>query len=61
MPVLVFVLLLEGKANLKGCGTLTLPSDESIESAPADVKARFFALKSIAVVEGTRLRGRLEG
>ena len=36
----VFVRLLEGKANLKNTGAITLPSLDDIERAPADLKER---------------------
>ena len=40
MGMRVFVLLLEGKANLKHTGAITLPSLDDIERAPADLKER---------------------
>ena len=43
----VFVLLLEGKANLKHTGAITLPSDDDIEQAPADLKERLLAIESV--------------
>ena len=43
----VFVLLLEGNANLKDTGAITLPSDDDIEQAPADLKERLLAIESV--------------
>ena len=43
----LLVLLLEGKANLKDTGTITLPSPDVIDQAPADLKERFDATESI--------------
>ena len=42
----VFVRLLENKANLKNTGTISLPSPDDIEQAPADLKERFDAIES---------------
>ena len=47
MPPLVFVLLLEGKANLKDCRTVTMPSAEAMAQASPDVIARFQAIKEV--------------
>ena len=41
------MLLLEGKANFKGCGTLNLPSSVSIQQAPPDVVKRLHAITSV--------------
>ena len=43
----LFVLLLEGKANLKDTGAIALPSDDGIEQAPADLKERLLAIESV--------------
>ena len=43
----VFVLLIEGKANLKDTGAITLPSSWDIERAPADLKERFDTIESV--------------
>ena len=43
----VFVLLIEGKANLKDTGAITLPSPDDIEQAPAELKERFDAIESV--------------
>ena len=53
MPVLVFVLLLEGKANLKGCGTLTCSSDDDIAHAPTLLTDRLKAIKKVDLREDT--------
>ena len=45
MPVMMFVLLLEGKANMKGCGTLSLPSRADIDSAPVMITDRLSSIK----------------
>ena len=47
VPPVLFVLLLEGKANLKGCGTVTMPSAEAMAQASPDVIARFQAIKEV--------------
>ena len=47
MPPHVFVLLLEGKADLKGCGTVTMPSAEAMAQASPDVINRFQAIKKV--------------
>ena len=41
LPPLALVLLLEGKANLNGIGSLKLPSSSSIHLAPSDIFERF--------------------
>ena len=47
MSPLVFVLLLEGKANLKGCGTLELPSSDAMNQSSPDVIDRLHAIKEV--------------
>ena len=47
MPPHVFVLLLEGKANLMECGTVTMPSAEAMAQASPDVINRFQAIKVV--------------
>ena len=47
MSPLVFVLLLEGKANLKGCDTLELPSSDAMNQASPDVIDRLHAIKEV--------------
>ena len=51
MPPLIFVLLLEGKANLRDCGEVTMPSSEMMAQAPPDV------IKRIESVEAVDLSG----
>ena len=58
----VLVLLFEGKANLKNTGAITLPSHDVIEQAPADLKERLVAIKSVDLSDGYRnLRGGIDG
>ena len=47
MPIICFLLLLEGKADFKGCGTLLLPSHKAFEQASSDVTERLSAIKSV--------------
>ena len=47
MPPILFVLLCEGKANFEGCGTLTLPSSEAMQQAPASVHDRLDAIEKV--------------
>ena len=47
MPPHIFVLLLEGKANFKGCGTVIMPSAEAMAQASPDVIDRFQAIKKV--------------
>ena len=47
MSPLVFVLILEGKANLKGCDTLELPSSDAMNQASPDVIDRLHAIKVV--------------
>ena len=47
MPIICFLLLLEGKADFKGCGTLLLPSHKAFEQASSDVMERLSAIKSV--------------
>ena len=47
MSPLVFVLLLEGKANLMGCDTLELPSSDAMNQASPDVIDRLHAIKEV--------------
>ena len=54
----LFVLLLEGKANLKDTGTITLPPADVMEQAPADLKERFDAIESIDLSGLANLEGR---
>ena len=47
IPPLIFVLLLEGKANLRDCGQFTMPSSEAMAQAPPDVITRFESVKEV--------------
>ena len=58
MSPLIFVLLLEGKANLKGCGTVTMPSAEDMAQAPADVIERFQTVKTVDLNGMSNLAGK---
>ena len=57
----VLVLLFEGKANLKNTGAITLPSDDVIEQAPADLKERLVAIKSVNLKGYENLEGGIDG
>ena len=58
MPPVLFVLLLEGKADyLKECGTVTMPSAEAMAQASPDVIARFQAIKEVNLSGMTNLAG----
>ena len=57
MPPLVFVLLLEGKANLKNCGTVTMPSAEAMAQASPDIIKRFQAIKKVDLNGMSNLAG----
>ena len=52
LSVRLFVLLLEGKANFEGTGTITMPSADAIEHAPADLKQRLLAIESVDLSSG---------
>ena len=58
MGMRVFLLLLKGKANFEGTGTITLPSDDDIKQAPADLKERFNAIESFDLSGLKNLEGR---
>ena len=58
LPVRLLVLLLEGKANFKGTGTITLPTADVIEPAPADLKERINAIESVDLSGYRNLEGR---
>ena len=49
------------KANLKNIGAMTLPSDDVIEQAPADLKERLVAIKSVDLSGYTNLEGGIDG
>ena len=57
----VLVLLFEGKANLRNTGAITLPSHDVIEQAPADLKERLVAIKSVDLSGYTNLEGGIDG
>ena len=58
LPMRLFVLLFEGKANLKNTGPITLPwSLAHIEQAPADLKERFDAIEFFDL-SGVNIQGR---
>ena len=51
MAPVVFAMLLEDEIDLKGFGTLSMPSQDAIEQAPSDVVDRLRAIKSIDLTE----------
>ena len=53
MSPLVFVLVLEGKANLRGCEGIELPSRDAMNKAPSDVIDRLNAIESVDLREQT--------
>lgn len=53
----IFVLLLEGKANLKGCGTVTMPSAEAMAEANPDIKKRAQAIRKVDMSGMENLEG----
>ena len=57
MPPHIFVLLLEGKANFTGCGTVTMPSAEAMAQASPDVIARFQSIKEVNLYGMNNLAG----
>ena len=58
MPMRMFVLLLEGKANFRGTGTITAPSPDAIKQAPADLKERLDAIESVDLSGYDNIQGR---
>ena len=54
----MFVLILEGKWNMKKAGEMIMPTVEAIESAPADLKERLSAIESVDLEEWSNLKGR---
>ena len=58
MGMRVLLLLLEGKANFEGTGTITLPTAVVIEQAPTDLKERFNAIESFDLSGLKNLEGR---
>ena len=61
MPPHIFVLLLEGKTNFKGCGTVTMPSAEAMAQASPDVVDRFQAIEMVNLSGMDNLAGELQG
>ena len=59
MPPHVFVLLLEGKANFRGCGIVTMPSADAMAQAPPDIINRFQAIKEVNFSGMENLAGEL--
>ena len=57
IPPLIFVLLLEGNANLQGCGEVTMPSSEMMAQAPPDVIKRFESVKEVNLSDMKNLGG----
>ena len=55
----IFLLLLEGKANFKGCGTVTMPSAEAIAQADPDIIQCFQAIRKVDLSGMTNLAGEL--
>ena len=47
------MLLLEGNANLKGTGALTMPSADTMVQAPAAIIERFQAIREVDLREKT--------
>ena len=58
MSMRIFVLLLEGKANFKGTGTITAPSLDAIKQAPADLKERLDAIEVVDLSDHKHIQGR---
>ena len=58
MSMWIFVLLLEGKANFKGTGTITAPSLDAIKQAPADLKERLDAIEVVDLSDHKHIQGR---
>ena len=57
IPPLIFVLLLEGKADLSGCGEVTMPSSEMMAQAPPEVIKRFESVKEVKLSGMKNLAG----
>ena len=51
--MVLFTCLLEGNANVHGCGSLTLPSGTDLDGAPQEIKDRLNAITSIDLSEDT--------
>ena len=61
MPPNIFVLLLEGKANLKDSGTVTMPSADAMAQASPAIIDRFQAIKKVDLSGMSNLAGKLRG
>ena len=61
MPPNIFVLLLEGKANLKDSGTVTMPSADAMAQASPAIIDRFQAIKKVDLSGMRNLAGKLRG
>ena len=61
MPPHVFALLLEGKADFKDCGTVTMPSADAMAQASPDIINRFQAIKEVNFTGMKNLAGELRG
>ena len=61
MPPHIFVLLLEGKANLYYCGTVTIPSAKAMAQASPDIIDRFQAIEKVDLSGMDNLAGELRG
>ena len=64
MPPNIFVLLLEGKANLRESGTVTMPSADAMAQASPAIIDRFQAIKKVDLAHGmcmSNLAGKLRG
>ena len=53
LPPALFTSLLEGNANVQGCGPLTLPSGADLDGVPQKIKDRLNAIKSVDLREDT--------
>ena len=61
IPPPIFVLMMEGKANLKDCGTITMPSADAMAQASPDIINRFQAIKEVNFSGMSNLAGELRG
>ena len=50
--MILLVLLLEGNANMMGCGALSLPSRDDINSAPVTVTDRLTKITTVNLTKG---------
>ena len=61
IPPPIFVLMMEGKANLRGCGTITMPTADAMAQASPDIINRFQAIKEVNFSYMSNLAGELRG